>query len=145
MKSLDLIFEETRRQLELQVRRIESIDGKIGIIFGFTGVIFGIVATVEAKTFVLKIVIGFLMISLILGLGAFWFKRYVEDPNPKALEKYYLEKESIETKRQILANYTASYEKNRKTLSKKLLIAKISWIFLLLSVIFIAINFLKGG
>jgi hypothetical protein len=148
-KSLDLIFDEARRQLKLQNRRIHSVDGKMATIGGFTGVILGIAIT---KQFLdthclglLKTGIIFLTSSLIFSLCASFPKKYREDPNSKVLEEDYIEKDEATTKRQILSNYNESYVENEKILKNKVLLGKFSIITLIIGLLFIIINFFIGG
>jgi len=70
MKSLNLIFDETRRQLQIQLNAIESIDGKIGIIIGFTGVILGIVASTDKSKVSCPILFGLGIFLLVVSLTA---------------------------------------------------------------------------
>lgn len=143
MKSINLIFEEARRQLEIQIGSIGSIDSKIGMIIGFNGVILGIAFSMDRSLisilWLYKIGIFLLFISFLAGIRAFWFRKYNMDPDPGALVKYYLKEEELFTKKRLIANYVNSYAMNKKILNGKINAAKISFIILFFGILSISI------
>ena len=134
MDSSNLIFDEVRRQLELQLNALESVDNKVGIMIGFNGVIFGIAASINrdiiSYLWIFRIGLIALLISLLFAVISYWFRKYAADPEPGALLKYYLNEEEQSTRKQILANYVRAYYINGGILKEKVIMAKLSIIIL---------------
>ena len=77
------------RTLDEQLRRIEALDTKAGVLIAAGGLVVGLLAgegssLVEAPIWVRVIVLGTVNVSLILALLAFTARRYETAPNPDA-------------------------------------------------------------
>jgi hypothetical protein len=85
-----LAFEQSVKALAEQLARIEALDGKAGILIAAGGVLAGLLfgrgsLLVDAPGWMVGIAAIALTGSLILGLLAFWTRRYDVAPRPEAL------------------------------------------------------------
>jgi len=83
-------FERSVKALAEQLARIEALDGKAGILIAGGGVLAGLLfgrgsLLVDAPRWMVGIAAIALTGSLVLGLLAFWTRRYDVAPRPEAL------------------------------------------------------------
>jgi hypothetical protein len=111
------------RTLDEQLRRIEALDTKAGVVIAAGGLVIGLLAgerssLVEAPTWVRVTVLGTVTFSLVLALLAFSARRYDTAPNPDAAVRLMTaEPEWLEWR--FLGNLSDSIAANRSKLSTK--------------------------
>lgn len=85
-------FDTAIRSIDDQLRRIESLDSKAGILLGAGGILTGLLFTKgsildDAPTFVGVPIAVALTISISLALGAFWNRKYRSGVSPQAVTR----------------------------------------------------------
>ncbi len=121
LKSLNLIYEETKTQIERQFHTLTSLDTKSNITAGVTGIILGIVVSRTPPNFISWVWVFAMILlfsSLFCALSGLWIVGWRSDPAPLGM-KFYLTEEEITTKRQFLENMIQSYEENRHRINRK--------------------------
>jgi len=121
LKSLNLIYEETKIQIQRQFDTLTALDTKANITIALAGVLLGIVATRTQSyyiswTWILPVI--FLLGSLFCSIWGLWIIGWRSDPSPHGM-KSYLTKEEATSKRQFLENLVESYEENRNRINRK--------------------------
>jgi small basic protein len=112
--SVDLVYTELRAKLEQHFENIRALANKAGNIATFTGVTLGLVVASGAPSksrAIWAIAVAALTASVIATLVALWVYNWRADPEPAGLRDY-IDKPEPETKRQLIANLTESYEFN---------------------------------
>jgi hypothetical protein len=139
LKSLNLIYEETKAKIERQFQTLEALDNKAGIIAGLTGIILGIIVTAKPSNRLFWYLAAiFLFLSSILSLFGILVKKWRSDPSPLGM-KTYLDKEEIISKRQFFENLIGSYRENKRKIVRKARWIKFSIIALILGLIVVLI------
>jgi hypothetical protein len=85
-------FDVARRTLDEQLRRIEALDGKAGLLVAAGGVLAGLLFSrgsllVGAPRLMVGVAAIALTSSLVFALLAFWTRRYDVAPKPEALSQ----------------------------------------------------------
>lgn len=136
-KSLNLIYEETKTQIERQFSVLSALDAKANFTAGFAGIIIGIMAT-RAGTSVINYIkvasMSSLLCSLIFAIISLWIVGWRSDPFPPAMKKYLTEDETV-SRRQFLENLISSFEENRKRINRKVRWIRLSMAFLFIGLI----------
>jgi len=139
--SIDIVYTEVKDRLEIQLRQIDSLDGKNGAILFISSIVIGVGAAAQAALIGLTeniLVLTFFSIPILFYLATMsfalrgWIVRpYFRDPEPRPLRDYYLSKQSQFTKRRIITHFISSYEWNTMVIKKKVRDLRISmWFFL---------------
>jgi len=139
--SIDIVYTEVKDRLEIQLRQIDSLDGKNGAILFISSIVIGVGAAAQAALIGLTeniLVLTFFSIPILFYLATMFFalrgwivRPYFRDPEPRPLRDYYLSKQSQFTKRRIITHFISSYEWNTMVIKKKVRELRISmWFFL---------------
>lgn len=137
LKSLSLIYDETKTQIERQFHTLTALDTKANITAGVTGIILGVVATRTPPIFIswMWILAMILLLgSIFCALISLWIVGWRSDPAPSGMKLYLTEKE-ITSKRQFLENSIQSYEENRHRINRKVWWIRIAMVCLFVGLI----------
>ena len=122
LKSLDLIYEETKMQVDRQLANFRALDAKANVTAGVSGIVLGLVVTRGYPTGcwdVLKTVaVLFLLMSVFCSLFTMWIVKWRSDPLPDGM-RFYLREEPAVAKRQFLANMNDAYKVNLRMTNRK--------------------------
>jgi hypothetical protein len=116
--SLQLVEEAIERQLDNQIKHIDSLDTKAGVLFGFLAVTLATAAGgkdfVEAakRSNALKVAVGAIFLAFVLTLVAFAVREYRRDPNPRQLRQLYPSAPEERTRFDLADAYVVSFEQN---------------------------------
>lgn len=140
-RSLDVVYNEVKERLEVQLRQIESLDTKAGQILFVAGITLGIAAAAQAVAMTTsdnKWIVLFFSLPVLFYFGSMYFavrgwvvKEYFRDPEPRPLRDYYLFESPEFTKRRLIAHFISSYEWNQGNIKKKVQNLKIATYLLL--------------
>lgn len=139
--SIDIVYTEVKDRLEIQLRQIDSLDGKNGAILFISSIVIGVGAAAQAALIGLTeniLVLTFFSIPILFYLATMFFalrgwivRPYFRDPEPRPLRDYYLSKQSQFTKRRIITHFISSYEWNTMVIKNKVRELRLSmWFFL---------------
>lgn len=123
--SLDLVYDETKGKLALQISNLRGLDAKATLIAGLTAVVLGLVvnrlpiASDCALPGLWVAAVSLLFVAEVTTLLSLWIVGWRADPSPAGMLTYLTVPEA-DSKRQFLANYVDSYSKNRKRLNRKM-------------------------
>ena len=146
--SLDVVYHEVKERLDVQLKQIDSLDGKTGSLLFMSSVVLGIGATAQALllglqgslvvTLFFSIPIVFYSLAMFFALRSWVVRPYFRDPEPRPLRDYYLTRESQFTMRRLLAHFISCYEWNTTVIKKKVRELRFSMRFFLAEVITLA-------
>jgi hypothetical protein len=149
LPSLDLVHEEVKDRLDVQLRQIDALDSKSGNMLFISSIVIGIGAAAQAALMgqagsalvllVFSIPIVLYLLAMFFALRSWVVRPYFRDPEPRPLRDYYLSKESDFTKRRIITHFISSYEWNKMVIKKKVRELRISMWFFLAEVTFLAL------
>lgn len=116
-------FDVARTTLEEQLRRIEALDGKAGILIAAGGVLAGFLfgrgsLLLDAPRLIVGIAAIALTSSLVFALLAFWTRRYDVAPRPEALSQLMAAREEW-LKWRFIPNVLNAIAVNRRKLALK--------------------------
>jgi len=123
--SLKLVEETIEKQLDSQIKHIDSLDTKTGVLLGFLAVALASVlaskdvAEVVAKSNLLKVAVAAFLIAFLLALAAFAVREYRRDPNPRQLRLLYPAQPEERTRFDLSDSYVVSFEHNASKLESK--------------------------
>ncbi|MBI4197665.1 MAG: hypothetical protein HY533_00970 [Chloroflexi bacterium] len=130
-KSLDVIYSLAIRQLDEQLKELENVDSKLGIVMGASSVVLGLLLAtmpttqeVPRERFLFLIPPGMVyIVSVLLGIWAyrFLFLRY-----PPAIGHMYEDAlfwDPEITKRQVLSNWVEAIDYNESLIARKVKVA----------------------
>ena len=153
-----LIFESVVRRYEQELERTDDLDSKASNIIGFIGVLAGIVSgfgaftlkfpTNTAEIIVLSLFIAslvFLFSSFIIGLKAYFPKRFTVIPDPYFLIGKYENTKQEQIIRNLSDNYAVAVEDNMMANDGKCTNIKHSVWFLFISIVLFALFALGLG
>jgi len=149
LPSIDIVHTEVKDRLDVQLRQIDSLDGKSGNLLFISSIVIGIGAAAQAALMgqagsglvllVFSVPIVFYLLAMFFALRSWVVRPYFRDPEPRPLRDYYLSKKSDYTKRRIIAHFISSYEWNKMVIKKKVRELRISMWFFLAEVTFLAL------
>jgi len=139
--SIDIVYSEVKDRLDVQLRQIDSLDGKNGAILFISSIVIGVGAAAQAALIgstenilvltVFSIPILFYLATMFFALRGWIIRPYFRDPEPRPLRDYYLSKQSQFTKRRIITHFISSYEWNTRVIKNKVRELRVSmWFFL---------------
>jgi len=127
--SLDIVFTEIKDRLDIQIRQVDSLDGKTGNLLFISSIVIGIGAAAQAallgrtdNTWVLllfSIPIVFYLLTVLTALRSWIVRPYFRDPEPRPLRDDYLFQQQEFTKRRLMAQFISAYEWNAAVMKKK--------------------------
>ncbi len=128
-RSLDVIYNEVKERLEVQLRQIESLDSKAGTILFVAGITLGIAAAAQAVALSVasnEWIVAFFSLPVMFYFGTMYFairgwvvREFFRDPEPRPLRDHYLSEGPEFTKRRLIAHFISSYEWNQGSIKKK--------------------------
>jgi len=128
-RSLEVVYNEVKERLEVQLRQIESLDSKAGQILFVAGITLGIAAAAQAVALSAassQWIVVFFSLPVMFYFGSMYFairgwvvKEFFRDPDPRPLRDYYLFESPEFTKRRLIAHFISSYEWNQGNIKKK--------------------------
>ena len=147
--SVDIVYQEIKERLDVQLKQIDSLDSKTGNILFMASVVLGIGATAQALLLGLQgnplvmlffsIPIVFYSLAMFSALRSWVVRPYFRDPEPRPLRDYYLTREPRFTIRRLLSHFISCYEWNTTVIKKKVSELRFSMRFLLAEVITLAV------
>ncbi len=118
--SLDVVYAEVKDRLDVQLRQIDSLDSKAGLILFIASIVLGVGAAAQAAIvgrvssvsalLVFSIPFLFFMGSAIFAARGWTGRPYFRDPEPRPLRDHYLSQGREFTRRRLLTHFIASYE-----------------------------------
>lgn len=152
LPSLDFVFEQIEKRLEVQWSALDSLNTKLSILSGFGGVI--LAALLSAYDWLLDMppiplslvfaAIVALVISLILAISAYRNTRYAYPPDPRGIREEYVSRPLVESKLRLLDTRVEAYEHNQQIASQKDKHLNRAILALLISVCLLACSFVLG-
>jgi hypothetical protein len=146
--SLDVVYQEVKERLDVQLKQIDSLDGKTGNLLFMSSVVLGIGATAQALllglsgnpliVLLFSIPIVFYSLSMSFALRSWVVRPYFRDPEPRPFRDYYLTREPQFTMRRLLTHFISCYEWNVNVVKKKVRELRFSMWFFLAEVITLA-------
>ncbi|MBI5869637.1 MAG: hypothetical protein HZB44_01580 [Actinobacteria bacterium] len=127
--SLDLVFEESRAQLNSQFEQIHQINGRAQMLVTFSGVYLAALIAVGRYLFIpatiLSTILGSVAVAIYIVESFFAYRGYKvrdfeRDPNLEKLNKSYAERTSRYTKQQLILNWSKNHKKNIAVIKRKL-------------------------
>lgn len=148
--NIDLALSLVRMKLESQNNAHNTLESKIGILFGFVGIIAGsAIVVVEGKKELLGLniftigLIGIYLVLLFLVIAS-QTRRFLDPPDfPTFYSKEALARPSIDLKNQAIADMQASYLSNLKIQELKSLFYNLSVWFFAGSILFLFLGILE--
>lgn len=145
--NMELIFREIKDRLKEQLLSIDQINVKYNYILGFNSIILVLLLQVYlSKTidiFLLKA--GFMFfLSIVITLIGLFIRSYRRDPDPSGLYNY-KDKSVSETRNQLISNYIACFDDNKKRIKILKNLYKVAIIITTVGVFVIFIYLIKGG
>ncbi len=133
--SLDIVYTEIKDKLDIQIRQVESLDGKTGSILFVASIVIGVGAAAQAALidvvdnplalFFFSIPVVFYLLTILTAIRSWIVKPYFRDPEPRPLrDEYLFEKEEF-TKRRLIAHFVSTYEWNKTILKRK--VVELRW------------------
>jgi hypothetical protein len=127
--SLDIVYTEIKDRLDVQIRQVDSLDGKTGNLLFISSIVIGIGAAAQAalignidNTWVLllfSVPILFFLLTILTAIRSWVVRPYFRDPEPRPLRDLYLWTEEEFTKRKLIAQFISAYEWNAAVMKKK--------------------------
>jgi len=147
--SLDIVYAEIKDKLDIQIRQVDSLDGKTGNILFVASIVIGVGAAAQAALIgsivnpvvllLFSIPIVFYLLTILTAVRSWIVKPYFRDPEPRPLrDEYLFEKEQF-TRRRLIAHFISTYEWNAAVLQKKVFELRLSTWFLLAETISLTI------
>jgi hypothetical protein len=141
-------FDNATRALDEQLRRIEALDSKAGVLLAADGVLAGLLfATdsilLEAPELVGIAVTAALLASIVLALTAFATRKYETAPTPEAVIGLMNQGDEVWLKWRFLGNMAVALSINRRKLQRKARILSSAIGFLILVVLLLG-GYLMG-
>jgi len=148
--NIDVAFSLVRMKLESQNNAHNTLESKIGILFGFVGIIAGsAIVVVEGKKELLGLniftigLIGIYLVLLFLVIAS-QTRRFLDPPDfPTFYSKEALARPNIDLKNQAIADMQACYTSNLKIQELKSLFYNLSVWFFAGSILFLFLGILE--
>ena len=139
--SLDIIYAEIKDKLDIQIKQVDSLDGKTGNILFISSIVIGIGAAAQAaiigrivNAWVLlffSVPIIFYLLTVLTALRSWVERPYFRDPEPRPLRDEYLFEQPEFTKRRLIAQFISAYEWNSAVMKKKVQeLRRSTWYFI---------------
>lgn len=149
LPSLDIVFSEAKSALDFQHVQLSSLDMKLGVLLGLSGVIlaallsFPLIRNGNMVTKGLLIAAAALiLVSLVSAALGYWVRKYERAPDPRALREFYLVEQPEVTKMVIVDTLLSVYDRNQNRIARKAERTKISFVFVFLGALIIAVTIL---
>lgn len=127
--SLDIVYTEIKDKLDIQIRQVDSLDGKTGNLLFISSIVIGIGAAAQAAIIgiainawvllLFSIPIIFYLLTILTALRSWIVRPYFRDPEPRPLRDDYLFEQPEFTKRRLIAQFISAYEWNATVMKKK--------------------------
>lgn len=124
--TLTVLYEETRRSLDQQIERAESLNNRAQQILGFSIVIVSVIAAIDLRDGESNLVrglglasLGLFVIAAALGFLAWRFQSYRDDPDPIGLYKKYRNSEEAVTRDQVIGNRSEAIRVNAAIIKRR--------------------------
>ena len=127
--SIDVVYNEVKDRLAVQMHQIESMDGKAGTLMFVAGILLGLGAAAQAAfigqerswipPLLFSVPIIFYFITAFFCLKGWTSRPYFRDPEPRPLRDHYLFQDESFTKRRIITHFISTYELNKVVLRGK--------------------------
>lgn len=145
--SLDLIYEETRMQIDRQLTNFRALDAKANVVTGIAGIILGLVVSggiAEVSCAILRIaVVLLLLLSVLSALLSMWIVGWRTDPLPDGM-RFYEHEEPTTARRQFLSNMREAYKVNLRKTNRKAWSVKIAMASLVLALVLVGVAVVTG-
>jgi len=127
--SLDIVYGEIKDKLDVQIRQVDSLDGKTSNLLFISSIVIGIGAAAQAALIgkvvnawvllLFSVPIMFYLLTVLTALRSWIVRPYFRDPEPRPLRDAYLFEQPEFTKRRLIAQYISAYEWNATVMKKK--------------------------
>ena len=127
--SLDIVYAEIKDKLDIQIRQVDSLDGKTSNLLFISSIVIGIGAAAQAAIIgiainawvllLFSIPIIFYLLTILTALRSWIVRPYFRDPEPRPLRDDYLFEQPEFTKRRLIAQFISAYEWNATVMKKK--------------------------
>ena len=146
--SVDLIYSEIKERLRDQMGSVTSLDTKAGVVIVLIGTFLGglINSTwfLDLNILQLVLILGSLLASVVLALLCIKAGKYRKDPEPGPLIDGYIDKKEKETKKQLIRNFSESYNSNKSSIGRKVSLLNSSLVVLAVSILLLCIVILHN-
>ena len=140
-RSLDVVYNEVKERLEVQLRQIDSLDSKAGTILFVAGITLGIAAAAQAVALsstssqwivvFFSLPVMFYFATMYFAIRGWVVREFFRDPEPRPLRDHYLFESPEFTKRRLITHYISSYEWNQGNIKRKVQSMRIATYLLL--------------
>lgn len=136
---LTFLYDETRRALDRQIERAESLTSRAQQILGFSIVIVSVIAAIDLRdgeSDVVRVLglasLALFVLAAALGFLAWRFQSYRDDPDPLGLYKKYRNSEEADARDRVMANLRQAIEVNAVIMTRrKRLIDAALWVLVI--------------
>lgn len=138
--SLEIVYQEVKERLDLQLHQVDTLDGKAGTVLSVASVVMTLAAGLQVSDnrealqgWPLVLLLAgttFYAFTMLFGFRGYWLRNFRRDPEPGSLRDRYLFQPADFTRRRITANMIQSFEVNRDLVESKVWNIKASIILL---------------
>lgn len=150
LPNLDLVFTEVKEQLAVQLKQVDSLDTKTGLILGFGSLIVTTVMSIKATvTSRGNISLGLLVLAVFTYALIIWYsclaykiREYRKDPNPENLYQKYVKEKSYSlnfTKELLVLNCLESFKWNKKIIEDKARYHNLAFAYLVFELVVLSV------
>ncbi len=129
LPSLEIVYNEVKDRLDVQIRQIDSLDSKSGTLLFISSIVIGLGAAAQAALIgtttntlpliLFSIPVVFYVLTVILTMRSWIRSHYYRDPEPRPLRDFYSTKPCQFTKRKLITQFISSFEWNATIMKKK--------------------------
>jgi hypothetical protein len=138
--SLDIIFSEVSRRLDVQLSQVDTLDAKAGTVISVASVVMTLGAGlpiassnsgIDTVPLILLVAGAVVYVAVMFfGFRGYWLRNFRRDPEPGPLRDRYLFQPADITKRRIIANMVQSFETNTPLIESKVWNIKVAILLL---------------
>jgi hypothetical protein len=138
--SLDIVYEEVKERLDLQLHQVDTLDAKAGTVLSIASLVMTIAAGLQAtisredlRDWPLVLLLAgamFYAFTMLFAFRGYLLRNFRRDPEPRPLRDLYLFQPADFTKRRVTANRIESFELNSGLIESKVWNIKVAIILL---------------
>lgn len=143
--SLDIVYQEVKERLDLQLRQVDTLDAKAGTVLSVASLVMTIAAGLQAGVvrddlngWPLVLVLSGLLLyffTMVIAFRGYWLRNFRRDPEPGPLRDLYLFQSPDFTKRRVTANRIQSFQVNSQLIESKVWNIKVAIMLLAIQTI----------
>ncbi len=138
--SLEIVYQEVKERLGLQLHQVDTLDGKAGTVLSVASIVMTLGAGLPIarasdaiETWPLVLLLAgttFYGSTMFFAFRGYWLRNFRRDPEPGPLRDRYLFQSPDFTRRRIIANMVQSFEVNEPLIESKVWNIKVAILLL---------------